>query len=128
MDPQRCGTAVPLRIARELHDIVAHYLALISVQTEVAVHALREQPDQAEEGLAHVRQAARTGIEELSTVLHHADDPESSTEPTPGLTRLGDLLDSVAAAGLRVAHHQDGEARPLPTAVDSPHTGSSMNP
>jgi len=110
-----------LRIARELHDVVAHHLALISVQSEVAVHALRQRPDQAEEALAHVRRAARTGIEELSTVLtvlRHADDPEPSTEPTPGLGRLAGLLDSVAAAGLQVTHHQDGDARPLPSAVD----------
>ncbi|MFI5894943.1 sensor histidine kinase [Actinoplanes sp. NPDC051513] len=110
-----------LRIARELHDIVAHHLALINVQAEVAVHAVRQQPDLAEEALSHVQQAARTGIEELSTVLtvlRRADDPEASTEPTPGLERLGGLLDSVATAGLRVAHQQDGEARRLPSAVD----------
>ena len=110
-----------LRIARELHDIVAHHLALINVQAEVAVHAVRQQPEQAEEALSHVRQAARTGIEELSTVLtvlRRGDDPEASTEPTPGLTRLAGLLDSVAAAGLQVAHHQNGDARPLPSAVD----------
>lgn len=110
-----------LRIARELHDIVAHHIALINVQSEVAVHVLRQRPDQAEEALSHVRQSVRTVLEELSTVLtvlRRADDPELSTEPTPGLTRLAGLLDSVAAAGLRVAHHQDGDARPLPSAVD----------
>jgi signal transduction histidine kinase len=110
-----------LRIARELHDIVAHHIALINVQSEVASLVLRKEPDQAEEALSHVRQAVRTVLDELSTVLtvlRRADDPEPITEPTPGLTRLGGLLDAVAAAGLRVAHHQDGDARPLPSAVD----------
>jgi signal transduction histidine kinase len=110
-----------LRIARELHDIVAHHIALINVQSEVAVHVLRQQPDQAEEALSHVRRAVRTVLEELSTVLavlRRGDDQEPSTEPTPGLRRLSGLLDSVAATGLRVAHHQDGEARSLPSAVD----------
>ncbi|GLY94097.1 histidine kinase [Actinoplanes sp. NBRC 103695] len=110
-----------LRIARELHDIVAHHIALINVQTEVASHVLRQEPDQAEEALSHVRQSVRTVLDELSivlTVLRRADDPEPSTEPTPGLERLGGLLDSVAAAGLRVEHQQEGEARSLPSAVD----------
>lgn len=110
-----------LHIARELHDVVAHHIALINVQTEVASHLLRLQPDQAEEALTHIRQAVSTVLEELSTVLtvlRHADDPETTTEPTPGLNRLGGLLDSVAATGLQVAHQQDGEPRPLPSAVD----------
>jgi signal transduction histidine kinase len=110
-----------LRIARELHDIVAHHIALINVQAEVASHVLREEPDQAEQALTHVRKSVRTVLEELSavlTVLRRADDPEPSTEPVPGLARLGGLLDSVVAAGLRVAHQQEGEARPLPSAVD----------
>ena len=110
-----------LHIARELHDIVAHHIALINVQSEVASHVLRDRPDQAEEALSHVRQAVRTVLEELSTVLtvlRRAEGPEPSTEPTPGLQRLGGLLESVAAAGLRVAHRQEGEARPLPSAVD----------
>ncbi|WP_433729471.1 sensor histidine kinase [Actinoplanes sp. CA-051413] len=110
-----------LRIARELHDIVAHHIALIGVQSEVATHLLRQEPDQAEEALSHVRQSVRTVLDELSsvlTVLRRADDPEPSTEPAPGVDRLGGLLDSVAAAGLRVAHQQEGEARPLPSAVD----------
>ncbi|WP_285681952.1 histidine kinase [Actinoplanes sp. NBRC 103695] len=110
-----------LRIARELHDIVAHHIALINVQATVAAHVLRPRPDQAEEALTHIRRAVSTVLEELSTVLtvlRHPDDPEATTEPTPGLNQLGGLLDSVAAAGLRVAHQQDGEARSLPAAVD----------
>jgi signal transduction histidine kinase len=109
-----------LRIARDLHDVVAHHIAVINVQVGVAVHLLRRQPDGAQEALVHVRQAARQVLAELSTVLDvlRAEEPNSGTEPPAGLSRLAHLLDSLAAAGLRVEHRQDGEARELPSAVD----------
>lgn len=110
-----------LRIARDLHDVVAHHIAVINVQVGVAAHLLREAPDGAEEALAHVRQAARTVLAELSTVLdvlRSSEEPGSATEPPPGLSRLASMLDSLAAVGLRVEHRQEGEARPLPSAVD----------
>ncbi len=110
-----------LWIARELHDVVAHHIAMINVQAGVAAHVLRGQPDKAEEALGHVRHAARTVLDELSTVLgvlRQHDDPEVTTEPTRGLGRLTELLDSMAAAGLRVEHRQDGAARVLPSSVD----------
>jgi signal transduction histidine kinase len=109
-----------LRIARELHDVVAHHIAMINVQAGVAAHVLRDQPDKAEDALAHVRKAARTVLDETSTllgVLRRADEPDE-TEPTRGLARLGGLLDALGGAGLRVEHHQDGTARELPSAVD----------
>jgi signal transduction histidine kinase len=109
-----------LRIARELHDVVAHHIAMINVQAGVAAHVLRDQPDQAEEALAHVRKAARTVLDETSTllgVLRRPDEPDDD-EPTRGLARLGGLLDSLAGAGLHVEHRQEGDARELPAAVD----------
>ena len=109
-----------LRIARELHDVVAHHIAMINVQAGVAAHVLRDQPDQAEEALAHVRKAARTVLDETSTllgVLRRPDEPDEN-EPTRGLARLSGLLDSLGGAGLRVEHRQEGEARELPAAVD----------
>ncbi len=120
-EAQRRVTEERLRIARELHDVVAHHIAMINVQAGVAAHVLRGQPDKAEEALGHVRHAARTVLDELSTVLgvlRQHDDPEAATEPTRGLGRLTELLDSMAAAGLRVEHRQDGAARALPSSVD----------
>ena len=73
-----------LRIARELHDVVAHHIAMINVQAGVAAHVLRQHPGQAEEALGHVRKAARTVLDEISTllgVLRREDDPIES-EPT----------------------------------------------
>ncbi|MGA3526557.1 sensor histidine kinase [Melissospora conviva] len=110
-----------LRIARELHDVVAHHIALINVQAGVASHLLRSRPEQAEEALAHVRDAARTVLDELGTVLgvlRQADDPEMTTEPTQGLSKLSGLLDGLAAAGLQVEYRRNGTVRDLPAGVD----------
>jgi signal transduction histidine kinase len=108
-----------MRIARELHDVVAHHIAMINVQAGVADHLLDRQPQQAKKSLAEIRQAARAVIDELATVLGvlRGTDDEPG-EPPPGLGRLTQLLDSVADAGLRVEHRQDGATRPLPAAVD----------
>jgi signal transduction histidine kinase len=110
-----------LRIARELHDVAAHHIAVISVQAGVAGHTLRTDPDVAEESLALVRQASRSVLEELSAllgVLRRDDDPEAPVEPTRGLDGLDELVGSFAAAGLQVAWTLSGRPRPLPSAVD----------
>ncbi|GAA2582713.1 hypothetical protein GCM10010435_70580 [Winogradskya consettensis] len=111
-----------LRIARDLHDVVAHHIAVINVQVGVAVHLLREQPDQAEQALTHVRQSARTVLAELGTVLavlrSTSPDGFDETAPPPGLSRLPHLLESFTAAGLHVERRHDGEPRPLPSAMD----------
>ena len=109
-----------LRIARELHDVVAHNLAMISVQAGVAKHLMQRDPDQAAAALTHVRTAANTAVDELGTVLAvlRQDSPDESTEPAPGLAHVPVLLETVAAAGLRVHYHQEGQPRPVPAAVD----------
>ena len=108
-----------MRIARELHDVVAHHIAMINVQAGVAAHVLRSRPDQAEESLAHVRRAARTVLDELSTVLGVLRDPDSAAdEPARGLAHLPELIDHVAGAGLRVEDQRAGQPRALPAAVD----------
>jgi len=110
-----------LRIARELHDVVAHHLALISVQAGVAGHLMQRRPEQSAAALGLVRQAANTAVEELGTVLavlREDSDPERSTEPTPGVADVPALVDTVAAAGLRVRLRQQGAARPLPAGAD----------
>jgi signal transduction histidine kinase len=110
-----------LRIARELHDVVAHRLALISVQAGVATHLMHSRPEQATAALGHVRQAANTAVTELGTVvsvLRQDGDPDPTTLPAPGLADLPGLLDTVAATGLRVRFRQDEPARTLPAAAD----------
>jgi signal transduction histidine kinase len=105
-----------LRIARELHDVVAHRMAVVNVQAGVAAHLLRSQPDAAEAALGVVRSSASTVLDELSgilNVLRSADDDGSSLEPTPSLDELPALIDSFASAGLSVDVTTSGQPRPL---------------
>ena len=110
-----------MRIARELHDIVGHHIALINIQAGVASHLLDSQPEQARAALAHVREAGRSALSELNatvSVLRQGDETDAPTEPTPGLHQLDALLDSFDRAGLHVERVQEGEPRAVPTAVD----------
>ncbi|TQS43072.1 sensor histidine kinase [Cryptosporangium phraense] len=107
-----------LRIARELHDVVAHSIALVNVQAGVAAHLLREQPDAAEEALDHVRAASRSVLDELGTmlsVLRESDDPVAPSEPAPGLDRLDDLVETFRATGMRVDVRLTGAMQPVST-------------
>ncbi|OEJ27218.1 two-component sensor histidine kinase [Streptomyces agglomeratus] len=112
-----------LRIARDLHDVVAHHIALVNVQAGVAAHVMDKRPDQAKEALAHVREASRSALNELRAtvgLLRQSGDPEAPTEPAPGLGVLDQLLDTFRNAGLpvEVARPDRGVAAPLPAAVD----------
>ncbi|MFF9145425.1 sensor histidine kinase [Streptomyces sp. NPDC014861] len=110
-----------LRIARDLHDVVAHHIALVNVQAGVASHVMDKRPDQAKEALAHVREASRSALDELRAtvgLLRQSGDPEAPTEPAPGLAVLDGLLDSFRKAGLPVSLARSDGGRQLPAAVD----------
>ncbi|MFF5782351.1 sensor histidine kinase [Streptomyces virginiae] len=113
-----------LRIARDLHDVVAHHIALVNVQAGVAAHVMDRRPDQAKEALAHVRDASRSALNELRAtvgLLRQSGDPEAPTEPAPGLGVLDELVDTFRHAGLPVeviVQLEDVAAGPLPAAVD----------
>ncbi|MER6101081.1 histidine kinase [Streptomyces sp. NPDC001832] len=110
-----------LRIARDLHDVVAHHIALVNVQAGVAAHVMDKRPDQAKEALAHVREASRSALNELRAtvgLLRQSGDPEAPTEPAPGLAVLDDLVDTVRRAGLPVEVACTDGWPPLPAAVD----------
>ncbi|MEU5613963.1 sensor histidine kinase [Streptomyces sparsogenes] len=112
-----------LRIARELHDVVAHHIALVNVQAGVASHVMDSRPDQAKQALAHVREASRSALDELRAtvgLLRQYGDPAAPTEPAPGLAVLDQLVDGFVRAGLRVeveAVSRDGVG-PLAASVD----------
>ena len=94
-----------LRIARELHDVVAHRIAVVNVQAGVASHLLRSQPDAAEEALRHVREAGRAVLDEVAdilSVLRESDDSTAPTAPAPSLAQLDELIASFSSAGLEV--------------------------
>jgi signal transduction histidine kinase len=109
-----------LRIARELHDVVAHHIAVISVQAGAAGHVLQRRPDQVGEVLAHIRDASDTVLKELASVVGvlRGSDEGVGTEPTPGLARLPQLLGALRAAGFRVRHEQRGAPSEMPALVD----------
>ncbi|MDG9728777.1 sensor histidine kinase [Streptomyces sp. DH41] len=110
-----------LRIARDLHDVVAHHIALVNVQAGVAAHVMDKRPDQAKEALAHVREASRSALGELRAtvgLLRQSDDPEAPTEPAPGLDRLEELVATFHHAGLHVEVARTDQGTDRPTAVD----------
>jgi signal transduction histidine kinase len=110
-----------LRIARDLHDVVAHHIALVNVQAGVAAHVMDKRPDQAKEALAHVREASRSALDELRVtvgLLRQSGDPEAPTEPAPGLAVLDELLDTFRNAGLPVELARTDQGTELPAAVD----------
>ncbi len=110
-----------LRIARDLHDVVAHHIALVNVQAGVAAHVMDKRPDQAKEALSHVRDASRSALNELRAtvgLLRQTGDPEAPTEPAPGLARLDDLVETFRHAGLPVEVTVDDAATDLPAGVD----------
>ncbi|MEP7114670.1 MAG: histidine kinase [Ilumatobacteraceae bacterium] len=109
-----------LRIARELHDVVAHRMAVITVQSGVALHFLRDEPDDAEAALKVVRTSAATVLDELSVVLNvlrATGETSAPSEPTPTLAELAVLVTSFEAAGLVVHWTSRGEPRPMADAV-----------
>ncbi|GAA2657554.1 sensor histidine kinase [Paractinoplanes durhamensis] len=110
-----------IRIARELHDVVSHHIAMINVQAGAARHVLSHQPEAADSALEHIRRASDTVLRELGSVvgvLRQADDLDSGTEPVRGLARFAELLGTSGAAGLHVEHQQLGTIRELPALVD----------
>lgn len=110
-----------LRIARDLHDVVAHHIALVNVQAGVAAHVMDKRPDQAKEALSHVRDASRSALNELRAtvgLLRQTGDPEAPTEPAPGLNRLEELVDTFRHAGLPVEVALGQVGLDLPAAVD----------
>ncbi len=110
-----------LRIARDLHDVVAHHIALVNVQAGVAAHVMDKRPDQAKEALAHVREASRSALNELRAtvgLLRQSGDPEAPTEPAPGLDRLDELTGTFRSAGLHVEVARADQGTTLSAAVD----------
>ncbi len=109
-----------LRIARELHDVVAHNISLINVQASTALHLIDERPEQARTALAAIKQASKEALGELRSVLDilRQSDEEPPRAPAPGLARLDELVSKVKAAGLEVRTTTEGDSRPLPAPVD----------
>ncbi|SNS58146.1 sensor histidine kinase [Actinomadura mexicana] len=108
------------RIARELHDVVAHHMSVIAMQAEAAPYKIPELPDAARQTFEVVRDAAREALTETRRVvgLLRADDEGAERAPQPGLERLDDLVGAARRSGLAVASAVVGMPRPLHAGVD----------
>ncbi|BCM68972.1 MULTISPECIES: sensor histidine kinase [Streptomyces] len=109
------------RIARELHDVVAHHMSVISVQAGLARFVFDSDPATARGALGTIADTSGEALEELRRMLQvlREEDPEAPERaPMPTLERLGELVDRVRAGGLPVDLAVEGTARPLPPGVE----------
>ncbi|MFE0674479.1 sensor histidine kinase [Streptomyces sp. NPDC058867] len=111
-----------MRIARELHDVVAHHLALANAQAGTAAHLVRADPAQSERILRDLTGTTSSALRELKAtlgLLREDDHPEGEgLEPAPGLARLPELIAAYESAGLDVTVTTEGEPRPLSPGAD----------
>ncbi|WP_157252061.1 sensor histidine kinase [Nonomuraea typhae] len=103
------------RIARELHDVVAHHMSVISIKAEAAPYRVQDPPAELVTEFAAIRANALEGLAELRRLLDllRADTAAEPTAPQPSLAQLDALIENVRAAGLRVTVHVEGPSRPL---------------
>ncbi len=99
-----------VRIARDLHDVVAHHLSVIVVQAEAAQEVLATRPDRAGDAMGTVADTARTALGELRLVVGVLRS-DGGRAPQPDLDAVDDLVASVRQAGLEVAVRTEGEPR-----------------
>jgi signal transduction histidine kinase len=110
-----------LRIAYEIHDVIAHSIASISVQAGVASHVIDRRPEKAKEALDAIKQASSEALRELRSVLgalRSEDTDPDDRHPAASLRRLPELTAMVEAAGLHTAVIVTGEPATLPAAVE----------
>lgn len=109
-----------LRIAREVHDVVAHHASLINVQAGAALLRADQRPELARSALVEIKKASKEILVELRATLGtlRRFDEALPTAPVPSLARLPDLVAGARSAGLRVVTKVDGDAATLPSAVD----------
>jgi signal transduction histidine kinase len=108
------------RIARELHDIVAHAVSVMVLQVGAVRHQLPDELGEDREALKRVEHAGRSALTEMRHLLDAMREDGEAAElgPQPGLASLDRLAEDVGRAGLAVHLHVDGEAVPIPRGVD----------
>jgi signal transduction histidine kinase len=108
-----------LRIAQELHDVVAHSMGVIAVQAGVGAHVIDTDPDEAKKSLDAISRTSRSTLAEIRRMLGVLRDDESASyEPAPGLADLDRLVRDVRGAGLDVDVRKEGPRTELPPGVD----------
>lgn len=111
-----------LRIARELHDVTAHSLSIIAVQSGAASHVIDTNPAEVRRSLDAIRRTAKSALDELRAmlgVLRSADDGGAPLAPVPSLVRLAELAEPMREAGIDVVLHVDDGLDDVPSLVDA---------
>ena len=116
-DARQAAADEQARIARELHDVIAHNVSVMVVQAAAAGDVFDAQPEKAREALGSIEHTGREALTELRRLLG-AVRTEDGKVPQPGLGRLPELLNQVRAAGLEVDLTTEGERRQLPIGID----------
>ncbi|MEV4926853.1 sensor histidine kinase [Streptomyces roseoverticillatus] len=116
-------TAERARIARELHDVVAHNVSVMVVQADGAAYVLDASPEQAKQALETISGTGRQALAEMRRLLGVLRTEEGATEggdyvPQPDVEQIGDLVEQVRGAGLPVQYEVEGAPRPLPSGVE----------
>jgi signal transduction histidine kinase len=106
------------RIARELHDVVAHHMSVIAIQAEAAPYKTADPPPELVESFGDIRASALAGLSELRRVLGVLRTGGQDTAPQPRLAELEALLDSARSGGVSVTVTRSGNPVPLPEGVD----------
>ncbi|MEO3822305.1 sensor histidine kinase [Actinomadura sp. B10D3] len=119
-EERRQASEERLRMARELHDVLAHNISMINVQAGVALHLMDENPEQARTALAAIKEASKEALGEMRGVIGalRAQGETAPRAPTAGLDRLDDLLDRARSAGLEVTAEVTGEKPALHAGTD----------
>ncbi len=119
MNARRAVIDERVRIARELHDVVAHHVSLMGVQAGAARRVLHQQPEKAAEVLTTIEATGRQAVRELHRLLGFLRrEEDDGLAPQPGMSQLDGLVAQMREAGLPVALMIAGEVRPLPPGVD----------
>ena len=106
------------RIARELHDVVAHHMSVIAIQAEAAPYKTADPPPELVESFADIRASALSGLNELRRVLGVLRSDRPEVAPQPGLEDLDALLESARSGGVTVTDRVTGTPRPIPEGVN----------
>ncbi|MFI0479550.1 sensor histidine kinase [Actinomadura sp. 9N215] len=119
-EERRQASEERLRMARELHDVLAHNISMINVQAGVALHLMDDNPEQARTALAAIKEASKDALTEMRGVIGalRSQGETAPRAPTAGLDRLDDLLARARSAGLRVDAEITGDRRPLHAGTD----------
>jgi signal transduction histidine kinase len=106
-----------LRIAREVHDTVAHAIAIINIQAGVTAHVLDKRPERARETLETIEQTSSQALHEMRAILGVLRDANDGRAPQPGLGQIDELTSKAREAGLDINLEATSPATPLPSSV-----------